>query len=294
MPCSPPSCLFLAASCTGVRERGATAPHADPGELEHGAPGRTRRFGCRPRTESDYAAMRAYVDTLGADVSHSRKWNRRPRRNACSTRRATPWRSRARVGTGRRARCGGRAGLTVNAQRTGFAIRKGVAYQRLADVTALQVGNPDLRSGVDLVVRPAGGAPIRVLSGAPSRPAAPPATATRPAGAAAAGAGAGALDRPARRRGLRFAVLGDYNRRLSVPGDDGVGRPRRRPAGQRRPRARLRRPGARRCNPRLPDFIDYIVLDRRAADDLVGFEESRYPGESLSDHCAIAARLTLR
>ena len=42
------------------------------------------------------------------------------------------------------------------------------------------------------------------------------------------------------------------------------------------------------------EAIRNIVLDRRAADDLVGFEKARYPGEPLSDHCAIAARLTLR
>ena len=88
-------------------------------------------------------------------------------------------------------------------------------------------------------------------------------------------------------------MLGDYNRRLSVPGDvvwadldDGL------PANA--DLARASGDQGARCNPRYPDFIDHIVLDRRAADDLVGFEESRYPGESLSDHCAIAARLTLR
>ena len=88
-------------------------------------------------------------------------------------------------------------------------------------------------------------------------------------------------------------MLGDYNRRLSVPGDavwadldDGL------PANA--DLARASGDQGARCNPRYPDFIDYIVLDRRAADDLVGFEEARYPGESLSDHCAIAARLTLR
>ena len=61
-------CLFLAASCTGVRELGSTAPTLTLASwnMEHLA--EHDGSGCRPRTEADYAAMRAYVDALGADV----------------------------------------------------------------------------------------------------------------------------------------------------------------------------------------------------------------------------------
>lgn len=286
-------CLFLAASCTGVRERGAAAPTLTLASwnMEHLA--EQDGSGCRPRTEADYAAMRAYVEALDADVVAFQEVESK----AAAERVFDPTRYtveiEARVGTGRKGECGGRPGLTVNAQRTGFAIRRGVDYQRLADVTALQVGNPDLRSGVDLIVRPAGGAPIRVLS------------VHLKAGCTAGDRNEACpvllqqvpvlehwIDQRAG-EGLRFAVLGDYNRRLSVPGDaiwadldDGV------PANA--DLARASGDQGAHCNPRYPDFIDYIVLDRRAADDLVGFEEARYPGESLSDHCAIAARLTLR
>jgi hypothetical protein len=44
------------------------------------------------------------------------------------------------------------------------------------------------------------------------------------------------------------------------------------------------------CNPRYRDFIDFIVLDRPAYDDLVDCKEQTFAGEGLSDHCAIAAR----
>jgi hypothetical protein len=37
-----------------------------------------------------------------------------------------------------------------------------------------------------------------------------------------------------------------------------------------------------------------IVLDRRAAADLVGFEEKTFASDALSDHCAVSARLSLR
>jgi len=48
------------------------------------------------------------------------------------------------------------------------------------------------------------------------------------------------------------------------------------------------------CNPRYRDFIDFIVLDRRATSDFRGFEEKTFDGEALSDHCAVSARLSLR
>ena len=65
-------------------------------------------------------------------------------------------------------------------------------------------------------------------------------------------------------------MLGDFNRRLALSGDavwadwDDAN-----PANANLARASGEQ-GAR-CNPRYPDVIDYIVLDRRAADDLVGF-----------------------
>lgn len=45
------------------------------------------------------------------------------------------------------------------------------------------------------------------------------------------------------------------------------------------------------CDPRYSNFITYVVLDKRAAGDIRGFDEVRYPGERLSDHCPIVAVL---
>ena len=165
-------------------------------------------------------------------------------------------------------------------------------YQGLS-IQANQVGNPDLRSGVDVVVRPAGGKPVRLLS-------------------VHLKAGCSAGDRneacpvlfqqvPAMERWIdaraaedvRFAVLGDFNRRLAMPADpvwadwdDGV------PAEADLSRAAGEQTA--RCNPRYRDFIDHIVLDRRAAADYVAFEERTFAADALSDHCAIATRLRTR
>jgi endonuclease/exonuclease/phosphatase family metal-dependent hydrolase len=288
-------CL-LTVSCEGIPGRDvAPSPAATitlaSWNMEHLA--EANGSGCRPRTDADYAAMRAYADALGADVIALQEVESQ----AAAERVFDPARYTVvieqRVGTGRKGECGGRPGLTVNTQRTGFAIRKGLAFERQPDFTEIQVGNPDLRSGVDLVVRPARGTPVRVLS-------------------VHLKAGCTAGDRneacpvlfqqvPVLERwidsraaeGMRFAVLGDFNRRLAMPGDavwadwdDAT------PANADLARAAGEQ--SARCNPRYKDFIDHIVLDRRAAADLLSFEEATYASESLSDHCAIAARLDLQ
>ena len=287
-------CL-LAAACSGLPDRNpATSPPATltmaSWNMEHLA--ERNGSGCRPRTDADYAAMRAYAEALGADVVALQEVESK----AAAERVFDPARYtieiEQRIGTGRKGECGGRPGLTVNAQRTGFAIRKGLAFARQPDFTDLQVGNPDLRSGVDVIVRPVGGTPMRLLS-------------VHLKAGCSAGDGndacpvlfqqvpvlEGWIDRRAA-EGLRFAVLGDFNRRLVLPGDpvwadwDDAS-----PANA--DLARASGDQNARCNPRYRDFIDHIVLDRRAAAGFLAFEEQTYAGDALSDHCAIAARLRL-
>lgn len=247
--------------------------------------------GCRPRGEPDYAALRAYVDALDADVIAFQEVESA----AAAERVFDPATYRifieAREGSAQRNPCRGRDGLTLNAQRTGFAVRRDLAVERYEDLTALQLGDPDLRSAVDILVRPETGAPVRLLSvhlkSGCSAGATQEACATLFAQVPVLEAW---IDARAA-EGTRFAVLGDFNRRLALPGDtvwadwdDGV------PAeadlelasGQTGPR----------CNPRFRDFIDFIVLDRRAASDLIGFEEKTFSGEALSDHCAVTATLS--
>ena len=287
-------CL-LTGSCSGIPDRAADASTASTitvasWNMEHLA--ERNGSGCRPRTDADYAAMRAYVDALAADVIAFQEVESRAAAERVFDPAIYSIEIEQRVGTGRKGECGGadRAGLTVNAQRTGFAIRKGIAFDRLGDFTEVQVGNPDLRSGVDVVVRPARGTPIRLLS-------------------VHLKAGCSSGDRndacpilfqqvPVMERwidaraseGTRFAVLGDFNRRLVMPADtvwaewDDAS-----PANA--DLARASGDQSARCNPRYKDFIDYIVLDRRAAAGLVAFDEKTYTADALSDHCAIAARL---
>ena len=285
--------VSLLAACSGVPERDAAPASLTlvSWNMEHLA--ERNGSGCRPRTDADYAAMRAYVDALSADVVAFQEVESK----AAAERVFDPARYTVviedRVGTGRKGDCGGNAGLTINAQRTGFAVRKGLAFDRQPDFTAVQVGNPDLRSGVDLILRPRGVEPVRLMS-------------------VHLKSGCSAGDRneacavlfrqvPVMEQwidaraaeGVRFAVLGDFNRRLAMPKDvvwtdwDDAS-----PANADLALASGEQNA--RCNPRYRDFIDFIVLDRRAAAGVESFEEKTYAGDALSDHCAISARLRLR
>ncbi len=287
---------LFAASCTGTPVPG-TGPNPGPAitlatwNMEHLA--ERNGSGCRPRTDADYAAMRAYVDDLGADVIAFQEVESKAAAERVFDPAIYTVVIEDRVGTDRGGECRGREGLTINAQRTGFAIRKGVPFQRQPDFTGIQVGNPDLRSGVDLIVRPRGGDPFRVLSvhlksGCSSgdrNEACPVLFEQVPVMEQWIDARAA--------EGVRFAVLGDFNRRLGMSSDavwtdwDDASPPNA-------DLALASGDQSARCNPRYRDFIDFIVLDRRATEDLRGFDEKTFEGEGLSDHCAVSASLSLR
>ena len=250
-------------------------------------------FGCQPRGPADYAAMRRIAEGLDADVIAFQE----AENEAAAARVFDPSRfvivmeERAGAPSGT---CGGEhKAQTVIRQAVGFAIRKGVAFDRNPDVTALMLRNPQLRSGVDILLRPRGQPAIRLLSvhlksgcfaGSEAK-ACPVLLQQIPAlerwiDTAAAGAD-------------RFAVLGDWNRRLGLAGDsvwneidDGD------PANAD---LRLADAGVRpECDPRYDSVIDHIVLDKRAGDDLKSFAETRYAANEKhhSDHCPVSVVLT--
>lgn len=289
------SIALLASACTAT-----PAPHDGVAgqalklaawSIEHLA--EANNSGCRPRTDADYAAMRAYVDVLGADVIAFQEVESHGAAERVFDPAIYTVVIEERVGTNRRGACRGREGLTINAQRTGFAVRKGIPFERQPDFTAVQIGNPDFRSGVDLIVGPRGGEPIRVLS-------------VHLKSGCSAGSSNRAcpvlfqqvpiieswIDKRAA-EGIRFAVMGDFNRRLATASDavwaewDDASPPN----------ADLTLASGNQtaeCNPRYSDFIDFIVLDRRAADDFQRFDETTFAGEPLSDHCAVSASLNLQ
>lgn len=247
--------------------------------------------GCRPRKAADYAASRRVVEAIDADVFAFEEVEN----EVAAARVFDP--SRYVIVMERRpgrpgGSCGGEhPGQTFIRQAVGFAIRKGLPFDRGSDLTALQIGNPNLRSGVEITVRPPGGEPLRLLvvhlkSGCfqgEVGQACPEILGQMPIMKAWIQAAAA--------EGTRFAVMGDWNRRLALPNDlfwatIDTSDP---------PDADLVLTDAGvtpRCDPRYRDFIDHIVLDRRAGGQFSRFAETTFPkGQHPSDHCPISLDL---
>jgi endonuclease/exonuclease/phosphatase family metal-dependent hydrolase len=189
--------------------------------------------------------------------------------------------------------CGGRyPQQSVIRQAVGFAIRNGIAFERHADVTSFMVGNEQLRSGVDITLKPRGRAPLRLLSvhlksgcftGKDAK-ACPVLLEQIPALEAWIDAAA--------RGPLPFLILGDWNRRLALSGDQVWAEiDDHEPANADLRLADAGKPPA--CDPRYDSFIDHIVLDRRAGAKMLALQEARYaPGEKhYSDHCPVSVTL---
>jgi len=248
--------------------------------------------GCEPRTDEDYVAMRRIVDQLDADVVAFQEVENlgAAARVFDPTRYEVVMEERPGAPSGT---CGGKnSARSVIRQAVGFAVRKGIAFDRHPDVTSLMLGNAQLRSGVDITLKPEGRAPIRLLSvhlksgcfSGNEAKACPVLMQQVPMLEAWIDAVAAGPE--------RFAVLGDWNRRLGLSGDavwseidDGE------PAN-----ADLRladadiRPA---CDPRYDSFIDHIVLDKRAGAGMLQFSETQYAtGEKhYSDHCPVAVTI---
>ncbi len=249
--------------------------------------------GCEPRTGADYIAMRKIVDAMDADVIAFQEVEN----EAAATRVFDP--ARYSIVMERRpgeasGSCGGHhPNQAFIRQAVGFAVRKGLTVVRNPDVTDLSLGNPQLRSGVDIRVSAPGRQPLRLLavhlkSGCFE-------------GKSSTACGVLQQQVPVLERWIdaaaqgpdRFIVLGDWNRRLAQAGDavwteldDGD------PAN-----ADLRLADdsiTPRCDPHYTAFIDHIVLDKRAGSSFAGFVETTYAEgqKHLSDHCPVIVLLS--
>ncbi|HRE43402.1 MAG TPA: endonuclease/exonuclease/phosphatase family protein [Terricaulis sp.] len=274
----------FAAGCVAPRQE-ASPLRLAAWNLEHLA--EADSSGCKPRTEADHAALRAYVEHLDADVIAFQEVESA----AAAARVFDPGRYQIiieeRQGGGARLECRGLPGHFLNRQATGFAIRRGIAFERHADFVALQLGDANLRSAVDITLRPSGQEPVRLLS-----------VHLKSGCAAGESAEACAVLRQqiqvlegwidARDAGERFAVLGDFNRRLSLAEDslwaelnDGDPQPLRLASGLQGPQ----------CDPRFSTFIDYIVTADLGSP--WAFREWLFDGENLSDHCAVSVDIQI-
>lgn len=303
----PLAMLALAVAITGCAPPGTAANAQVSGRaadtlkiatwnLEHLA--ERSGAGCRPRTDADYATLRHHADRLDADVIAFQEVESK----AAAERVFDPARydivMSGRPASRRGGSCYGNTGQTIGHQAVGFAIRKDLRWQRNPDLAELALGNPDLRWGVDVTIL--GPQKLRLLalhlksgcnSGrAPTDDDCPVLFDQLPV-----------IERWIDTRadaGESFAVLGDWNRRLSARNDtffaeidDGD------PQGADLTLAAGTQPAT--CKARYREFIDHIALGAKAAARVrpgsfseynYGVPEDQHP----SDHCPVSIELMVR
>jgi endonuclease/exonuclease/phosphatase family metal-dependent hydrolase len=278
--------LALLASCV-TPNRANPSVRLATWNLEHLA--ERNGEGCRPRTEADYETLRQHVAQLGADVVAFQEVE-----NAGAAARVFPasgWTvvMSDRPGGPRHGFCRGTTGPTILKQDVGFAIRKGISFGRNPDLSALGLGNPDLRWGVDVTLdlpRPIRLLAVHLKSGCNTKqdmdvPDCPVLLAQAPVLE-------GWIDARAR-AGEDFVVMGDWNRRTALPGDEFL----KVVSDDDPPGGRLVFANADRqasCVQRYRDFIDHIALGRDTARRVMrgsfaeytyGVPEDQHP----ADHC---------
>lgn len=252
--------------------------------------------GCSPRTEADYARLRDHASALAADVIAFQEVQNKAAAERVFDPALYDVVMSGRPASTRSGECREQPGLFIQNQAVGFAIRKGVPWTRNADLSALALGSPDLRWGVDVTV--SRGRPVRLLavhlkSGCnsgrePTDPDCPVLFDQLPMLEGWTEARA--------REGQAFVVLGDWNRRLASRNDafladlndnDPVEANLTLTSGDR--------PAG--CKARYREFIDFIATGGEATRRIEpgSFEEYVYGGapeaEHPSDHCPISIRI---
>lgn len=247
--------------------------------------------GCVGRTISDYMAIADRMAELDAHVVAFQEVE-----NAAAAHRVFPaakWRVEmsARPPTEKSAPCRQRPSARLGHLATGFAIRRGIIYQRNMDYKALGFGNPFQRWGTDITVRQDGERlrllSVHLISGC---------WGVRQDANAKLGRICKTLRdqilslegwAAARRsEDTPFVILGDFNRRLALEGDWAW-----RMLSPPQAPLQLLPVGLRsHCDTRYPAFIDYLVVGGDAEAMLVpnSFRELRRHGAH-PDHCAISA-----
>ena len=215
--------------------------------------------GCIERSEEDYDAIGRRIEALDADVVAFQEVE-----NEAAARRVfdpAKWSiaMSSRPDAGQGPVCRDRPEGRLQHQATGIAVRRSVGYRRATDISALAGGNANLRWGVHIVVG-RGERKLHVLSvhlksgcwGA-SEDAQGRAACTVLRGQVNV---LGAWIDGRRRSGDRFAIAGDFNRRIAIPGDWAWRALS--PEGDALELATANRRS--HCDSRYPAFIDHIVL----------------------------------
>ncbi len=245
--------------------------------------------GCLGRQRIDYEALEKRVARLNADVVAFQEVE-----NPTAARRVFPregWHVEmsSRPPMDRSHLCRGNPSAKLGHLGTGFAIRRGVPYRRHDDLANLAMGNPYQRWGTDITVN-VDGRELRLLSvhltsgcwgrkqDGESRRRKTCATLRGQMRSLKAWANARSAE------GKAFVILGDFNRRLALPGDWAW----RLLSPPEAPLRLLSGGVASRCDHRYPAFIDHLVAGGGAEAMQVRGSFGELPRRGRHpDHCAI-------
>ena len=252
--------------------------------------------GCVGRTGADYAALQRRIAGLDADIVAFQEVE-----NVAAAHRvfpATEWNVEMsnRPPMRRSRACWDKPEAQLGHLATGFALRRGIVYRRNVGLGALGMGDAFQRSGTDIAVT-ADGRQLRLLSvhlrsgcwgerQDRDRKRKKTCTVLR---SQIERLRAWADARRAER--VPFVILGDFNRRLALPGDWAW-----RLLSPPSARLHLRTAGVPfRCDRRFPAFIDHMVAGDGAGAMVTrgSFREIPRRGPH-PDHCAMSAEFRVR
>lgn len=256
----------------------------------------TGRDGCVPRVQADYDAIAAQVEELGLDIVAFQEVE-----NQAAAHRVFP-RSDWQVEISRRPsrdtgpECRGRPGQRLGHLATGFAIRREFGYRRNADLEVLGEATSFLRWGTDITIT-ANGKDLRLLSVHLASGCWGEENDEEPGDERACAVLRGQMNRlkewadTRRAEGLAFVMMGDFNRRLAVPGDWAWELLSPSSAPLHLPTSDL----STQCDPRFTELIDHLVLGGGAEALLVPGSTHEWPRLGRHpDHCAVSGDFLLQ
>lgn len=246
---------------------------------------------CRPASDADYLAARRLAENLDVDViAFQQAEDQRAAQRIFVPGRFIVIMERRR--DAQRNSCLANSAAASAPRATGIAIRRGLPFAVLGDLSRLRLGDDRLPSGIDIALRPHGRRPLRLLA------------IDLVTGCAAGMAGetcttlsrqAAVIGRwidDAERLPTRFLIFGAWNRRLLGPGDairtvlDAGGMPHRRLSFAASATTRA-------CANRLDELGVHFAFDRRAAADLRGQVGAMPDDPAIPVACPVVAEIGL-
>lgn len=246
---------------------------------------------CRPASEADYLAAQRLAEDLDADmIAFQQALDERAAQRIFVPGRFIVIMERRR--NAQRNSCVDDPAGATGPRATGIAIRRGLPFAVLSDLSELRLGDNRLSSGIDIALRPHGRRPLRLLA----------IDLVAGCSAGTAGESCPTLSRQAavirrwiaqaERLPTRFLIFGGWNRRL-LESDDAIGTELDTGGMPSRRLGFAASATTMTCASRLNDLGVHFAFDRRAAGDLRGQVGALPDNRAISAACPVVAEIGL-